>query len=61
MKKKIAYGVTGLILGCIFLFPIYILIMNSFKTTKGIFTDVLGFGFCRIGYVHGSYYYLLFV
>ena len=24
MKKKIAYGVTGLILGCIFLFPIYI-------------------------------------
>ena len=26
-----------------FLFPIYILIMNSFKTTKGIFTDVLGF------------------
>ena len=27
----------------IFLFPIYILIMNSFKTTKGIFTDVLGF------------------
>lgn len=60
MKKKIAYGVTGLILGCIFLFPIYILIMNSFKTTKGIFTDV-GFGFCRIGYVHGSYYYLLFV
>ncbi len=21
----------------------------------------LGFGFCRIGYVHGSYYYLLFV
>lgn len=43
MKKKIAYGVIGLILGCIFLFPIYILIMNSFKTTKGIFTDVLGF------------------
>lgn len=43
MKKKIAYGATGLILGCIFLFPIYILIMNSFKTTKGIFTDVLGF------------------
>lgn len=35
MKKKIAYGVTGLILGCIFLFPIYILIMNSFKTTRG--------------------------
>ena len=42
-EEKIAYGVTGLILGCIFLFPIYILIMNSFKTTKGIFTDVLGF------------------
>ena len=34
MKKKIAYGVTGLILGCIFLFPIYILIMNSFKPPR---------------------------
>ena len=43
MKKEITYGVVGVILGCIFLFPIYILIMNSFKTTKGIFTDVLGF------------------
>ena len=43
MKKRIGYGVVGIILGCIFLFPIYILIMNSFKTTKGIFTDVLGF------------------
>ena len=40
MKKKIAYGVTGLILGCIFLFPIYILIMNSFKTTKGFYRCV---------------------
>ena len=43
MKKKVMYGVIGVILGCIFLFPIYILIKNSFKTTKGIFTDVLVF------------------
>ena len=43
MKKKIAYGVTGHNLRCIFLYTNYIMIMNSFKTTKGIFTDVLGF------------------
>ena len=46
MKKRvqgIVYGVTGLFLGCLFLFPIYILVLNSFKNTKGIFTDVIGF------------------
>ena len=35
--------VAGLFLGCLFLFPIYILVLNSFKNTKGIFTDVIGF------------------
>ena len=42
-KKRISLIIVGIILGCIFLFPIYILILNSFKNTKGIFTDVLGF------------------
>lgn len=36
-------GAAGLFLGCLFLFPIYILVLNSFKNTKGIFTDVIGF------------------
>ena len=43
MLNRICFTVIGIILGCIFLFPIYILILNSFKNTKGIFTDVLGF------------------
>lgn len=41
--RKVAYTVVGIVLGCIFLFPIYILVLNSFKNTKGIFTDVIGF------------------
>lgn len=41
--NRICFTIIGIILGCIFLFPIYILILNSFKNTKGIFTDVLGF------------------
>lgn len=41
-SKHIGLMIIGIILGCIFLFPIYILILNSFKNTKGIFTDVLG-------------------
>lgn len=40
--KKIGFSVLGIALGAIFLFPIYILILNSFKNTKGIFTDVIG-------------------
>ena len=43
MLNRICFTVIGIILGCIFLFPIYILILNSFKNTKGIFTDVLRF------------------
>lgn len=38
--KKIVYGIAGICLGGLFLFPIYILVLNSFKNTKGIFTDV---------------------
>ena len=41
--RKVAYAVVGIVLGCIFLFPIYILVLNSFKNTKGIFTEVIGF------------------
>lgn len=41
--KKIVYGIAGICLGGLFLFPIYILVLNSFKNTKGIFTDVTGF------------------
>ncbi len=41
--RKIVYTLTGVFLGCLFLFPIYILVLNSFKNTKGIFTDVIGF------------------
>lgn len=41
--KKVVFTVIGIALGCVFLFPIYILVLNSFKNTKGIFTDVIGF------------------
>ena len=41
--QRIVMGIAGLFLGCLFLFPIYILVLNSFKNTKGIFTDVIGF------------------
>lgn len=41
--RKITQVVVGIALGCAFLFPIYILVLNSFKNTKGIFTDVIGF------------------
>lgn len=41
--QRIIMGAAGIFLGCLFLFPIYILVLNSFKNTKGIFTDVIGF------------------
>lgn len=41
--QKVIFTTVGIILGCLFLFPIYILVLNSFKNTKGIFTDVIGF------------------
>lgn len=41
--QRLILGAAGLFLGCLFLFPIYILVLNSFKNTKGIFTDVIGF------------------
>ena len=40
---KLFRNLLGIVLGLIFLFPIYILLINSFKTQKGIFTNVLSF------------------
>lgn len=35
--------IVGILLAVLFLFPIYILAVNSFKTQKGIFIDPIGF------------------
>lgn len=43
MTKTVIFIVVGIILGAIFLFPVYILLVNSFKNITGIFTNVLGF------------------
>lgn len=43
MGGTLIYAIVGIVLAAIFLFPIYILTLNSFKNTKGIFTDILGF------------------
>ena len=40
---KIVYILIGIALGILFLFPILILVLNSFKNQKGIFLNVLGF------------------
>ncbi len=42
-SRNTIFAVVGIILGCVFVFPIYILVLNSFKNTKAIFTDVIGF------------------
>lgn len=44
-KRRLLYGgltTLGLVLTTMFLFPIHILLINSFKNQKGIFVDVLG-------------------
>jgi len=40
--KGFLFYLSGLILACIFLFPIYILFVNSFKSLKAMFLDVIG-------------------
>ncbi|WP_129724443.1 carbohydrate ABC transporter permease [Xylanivirga thermophila] len=35
--------VIGILLAIIYIFPFYIILVNSFKTQKGIFLDVIGF------------------
>jgi raffinose/stachyose/melibiose transport system permease protein len=41
-KKKIGWNLLGISVALIFLAPLYIVFTNSFKTSKGIFTNVLG-------------------
>lgn len=41
--KKVIFSIIGLICAVIFLFPIYILALNSFKNQSGIFLNVLAF------------------
>lgn len=41
--KKIVFTVIGIVLGAMFLFPIYILALNSFKSQKAIFMGILDF------------------
>lgn len=57
-QKQIAktiFILIGIVLGVIFLFPILILILNSFKNQKGIFLNILGFPlgdiFCGTNYL----------
>lgn len=40
--RNILLTVFGLALGLIWLFPFYLMTVNSFKTPRGIFTDVIG-------------------
>ena len=40
-RKPILQTIIGILLGLIFLSPLYILVVNSFKTQKGIFSNVL--------------------
>lgn len=40
---KVVLGVVGVALGLLFLSPFYIIIVNSFKTKKELFTSVLSF------------------
>ncbi|MDE5853143.1 MAG: carbohydrate ABC transporter permease [Oscillospiraceae bacterium] len=41
--KRILLSVFGLLLGLIFIFPVYILALNSFKAQKALFLNVLSF------------------
>lgn len=40
-RKKITWNLVGLSVALMFLAPLYIVFTNSFKTSKGIFTNVL--------------------
>jgi raffinose/stachyose/melibiose transport system permease protein len=41
MRKKTTWNVVGISVALLFLAPLYIVFTNSFKTAKGIFTNVL--------------------
>ncbi|MFT9038528.1 carbohydrate ABC transporter permease [Schleiferilactobacillus harbinensis] len=40
--KKWLLGILGLVLGLLWLFPFYLILTNSMKTPKGIFSSVIG-------------------
>lgn len=44
-RNTILLTITGVVLALIFLFPFYIVVVNSFKTMKGLFLDTLGLPF----------------
>ncbi|PAB59693.1 carbohydrate ABC transporter permease [Anaeromicrobium sediminis] len=41
-KNKLSLWIISILSGLLFLSPFYIVLTNSFKTQKGIFTDVMG-------------------
>ncbi|WP_027624031.1 carbohydrate ABC transporter permease [Clostridium lundense] len=41
-KNKVWTAIVSIILGIIFISPFYLVLVNSFKTQKGLFTDVIG-------------------
>lgn len=41
--KRLFLSIIGCIIGVVFVFPIYILALNSFKTQKGLLVNLLGF------------------
>src|SRR5690625_3841594 len=41
-KQLNLLAIIGLLLGLVWLVPFYLMIVNAFKTKKGIFTNVLG-------------------
>lgn len=41
--KRLFLSIIGGVIGIVFLFPIYILALNSFKTQKGLLVNLLGF------------------
>ena len=44
-KNEIIVAIIGIILAIIFLYPFYLVLVNSFKTMKGIFIDTMGLPF----------------
>lgn len=41
--KRTVLSIIALVLGAVFVFPVYILALNSFKTQKGLLVNLLGF------------------
>ncbi len=41
--KRTIFSIIALIIGIIFVFPIYILALSSFKTQKGLLSNIIGF------------------